>query len=99
MTFPTKRACLARPSRSRFAKPLGSLTSSRSATASVTRRLISSGMLRSKLRSPASRHGPGHHRIGVPLHQDHIGPLCHQHFFQICQDPPRLLSMIAGAYI
>jgi hypothetical protein len=25
----------------------------------------------------------------------YIGPLCHRHSFQICQDSPRLLSVIA----
>ena len=42
------------PSRRRFSTPLGSLTSSRSLIASVSTRLISSGIERSKLRSPAS---------------------------------------------
>jgi hypothetical protein len=42
------------PSLSKFRRPLASLTSRTSEMASVIKRLISSGMLRSKLWSPAS---------------------------------------------
>ena len=60
ITLPTRRTfSSATPSRRRFARPLGSETSRRSATASVRRRLISSGIVRSKLRRPASTWATG----------------------------------------
>ncbi len=42
------------PSRTRFSSPAGSVTKNQSLIASVTRRLISSGIAMSPLRSPAS---------------------------------------------
>jgi cellulase/cellobiase CelA1 len=55
MTFPTNTARSdPTPSRARFAIPDGSETNNRSLIASVSIRLISSGMSRSRERSPAS---------------------------------------------
>ena len=59
MTLPTWWTPAVLPSAARLARPLGSLTSRRSATASVTIRLTSSGMARSKLRRPASTWATG----------------------------------------
>ena len=55
------------PSRSRFSSPSGDGVHSRSEIASVTSRLISSGMRRSRLRSPASRCTTGIHSFAPTI--------------------------------
>lgn len=45
------------------------------------------------------RQGPGHHRVGVSLHQDGIGPLGHEHLFHAGHYPPGLLAVMPRAHI
>ena len=60
MTLPTRKTrSAATPSRRRFSTPLGSVTNSQWLIASVRMRLISSGIVRSKLRRPASTWATG----------------------------------------
>ena len=60
MTLPTRKMrSSGTPSRRRFSTPLGSVTNSQWLIASVRMRLISSGMVRSKLRRPASTWATG----------------------------------------
>ncbi len=55
ITLPTRKTrSSATPSLRRLSTPLGSVTNSQSLSASVRMRLISSGIVRSKLRNPAS---------------------------------------------
>ena len=64
MTLPTKWMLLGRtPSRAGCRAPSGAVVNSRSLSASVTMRLISSGIVRSKLRSPASTWATRHAQL------------------------------------
>src|SRR6185437_14497079 len=97
----------ATPSRSRLSVPDCSVVNSRSETASATILLISSGMVRSKLRNPAStwasrnqlfgshqraRHGGVH----IPGHQNHVRAFGPYQFAELLQDLRRLRVVCAG---
>ena len=97
------------PSASRLTRPLSSVTSRRSAIASVTRRLISSGMVRSKLRRPASICTSGTFSFAAtsaqatveltsPDHYNAVGLLGKQNRFEAHHDGRGLPGVGAGAY-
>ena len=109
MMFPTNCTLAgSTPSRRRFSTPEGSETNSRSESASVTMRLISSGIVRSKLRRPASTCTTGISSLAaasacqraghVAKHHDGLWAPCHQHLFVALQDARGLRTVRAGAH-